>query len=181
MITLQYFNQSNFEQLISWIPSKESLLQWSGTQFTYPLNESQLVNYIAGANQNGSDRFIYKIIEDETGSMIGHISLGRIDYRNRSARIGKVFVHDSMRGKKVAHVAIEKVLRQAFEDMGLHRVTLGVFDFNESAIRCYERVGFKTEGLLRDHRRIGEEYWSLYEMAMLEGEWREMNKKKSAR
>jgi RimJ/RimL family protein N-acetyltransferase len=54
----------------------------------------------------------------------------------------------------------------------LHRISLGVFDFNERAIRCYEKVGFSREGLLRDARRFKDYYWNLIEMSMLEHEWR---------
>jgi RimJ/RimL family protein N-acetyltransferase len=40
-----------------------------------------------------------------------------------------------------------------------------------SAIVCYEKVGFKKEGLLRDSRKNGDEYWSLWEMSILENEF----------
>jgi RimJ/RimL family protein N-acetyltransferase len=46
-----------------------------------------------------------------------------------------------------------------------------LFDFNEAAIRCYEKCGFVKERLLRDARRVGNEYWSLYIMSILETEW----------
>ena len=51
-------------------------------------------------------------------------------------------------------------------------MTLGVFDFNTAAIKCYEKVGFKKEGLLRDARKNGNEYWNLIEMGILESEWK---------
>lgn len=67
---------------------------------------------------------------------------------------------------------VAALLNIAFNDLSLHRVGLGVFDFNESAIRSYEKVGFVKEGLLRDVRKMGDEYWSLWEMSILEDEWR---------
>ncbi len=66
---------------------------------------------------------------------------------------------------------INKILYIAFDGLGLHRVSMGVFDFNASAIRCYEKAGFIKEGLLRDARKHGDEYWSLWEMIILEDEW----------
>ena len=36
----------------------------------------------------------------------------------------------------------------AFERIGLHRVGLSVFSFNERAIRSYEKAGFRLEGRL---------------------------------
>jgi len=54
----------------------------------------------------------------------------------------------------------------------LHRIDLVVFDFNQAAIACYEKAGFVREGHIREARRMGDGYWSLYLMSMLEDEWR---------
>jgi RimJ/RimL family protein N-acetyltransferase len=43
------------------------------------------------------------------------------------------------------------LLRLAFDKVGLHRLHLHVFDFNERAISCYEKCGFRREGMLRDY------------------------------
>jgi len=64
-----------------------------------------------------------------------------------------------------------QVVRMAFGEMGLHRLQLYVFDFNTPAVRAYQRVGFKIEGLLRDYRKVGDAYWSSYLMALLSNEW----------
>jgi RimJ/RimL family protein N-acetyltransferase len=39
----------------------------------------------------------------------------------------------------------------AFDKVGLHRVHLHVFDFNQRAISCYENCGFGREGVLREY------------------------------
>ena len=92
MIELEYFERPDFNQLIRWIDSPEFLLQWGGPQFDYPLNENQLEKYIENANRDTSDTLIYKVIHKETGNVIGHVSLRKIDRKNKSARIGKVLV-----------------------------------------------------------------------------------------
>jgi RimJ/RimL family protein N-acetyltransferase len=62
------------------------------------------------------------------------------------------------------------VVRLGFETLGLHRLELGVFDFNLPAIRCYERVGFRREGLAREARKASTGYWSVLRMGMLASE-----------
>ncbi|PEO52645.1 GNAT family N-acetyltransferase [Bacillus pseudomycoides] len=172
MIKLEYFERNNFKQLIDWIDSEEFLLQWGGPAFSYPLQNKQLEKYIANANYENANVFVYKVIDQETKKVIGHISLGKIDRINKSARIGKVLVGDtSMRGKSIGKKMMEAVLNVAFVQLKLHRVSLGVFDFNSASITCYEKVGFVKEGLLRDARKIGDEYWNLWEMSILEYEW----------
>ena len=39
--------------------------------------------------------------------------------------------------------AVLVLQRLAFDKVGLHRVHLHVFDFNERAISCYEKCGFR--------------------------------------
>ncbi|WP_286230122.1 GNAT family N-acetyltransferase [Neobacillus mesonae] len=175
MIELKYFDRSDFKQLIEWIDSPQFMLQWSGPTFEYPLTESQLEKYIENANSENAEAMIYKVIETETGKVIGHISLGRIDRKHKSARIGKVLIGDqSVRGKGIGQQMINGILSIAFDELHLHRVSLGVFDFNTSAITCYEKAGFIKEGLLRDSSKNIDEYWNQWEMSILENEWREM-------
>ncbi|MCU7676358.1 GNAT family N-acetyltransferase [Bacillus thuringiensis] len=168
MIKLEIFKKSDFKQLINWINSEEFLIQWSGNAFTFPLDEQQLEKYIESANT-----LAFKVVDEETSDVIGHISLGQIDNINKSARIGKVLVGNTkMRGRSIGKHMMKAVLHIAFDELKLHRITLGVYDFNTSAISCYEKIGFVKEGLLRESKRVGETYWNLWEMSMLEYEWK---------
>lgn len=177
MIQLKKFEKTDFGQLIDWIDSSAFLLQWAGSTFQFPLTEEQLETYIEKANQEESDVFIYKVLDLEKGNVIGHISLGRIDRKHRTARIGKVLIGDrDVRGKGIGGQMMAEMLKIAFDELNLHRVSLGVFDFNTGAIACYEKAGFVKEGLMRDCRINGEEYWSMWEMSILEHEWRERNR-----
>ena len=67
---------------------------------------------------------------------------------------------------------ISAVLRIGFQELKLHRISLGVYDFNTAALRCYQRSGFVHEGLQRDVLRYEDEWWSLIEMGILENEWK---------
>lgn len=173
MIELKNFESSDIEQLISWIDSPELLLQWGGPGFDYPLDEKQLNTYIENANYDHAETFVFKVVYQGTGDVIGHISLGKINRKNKSARVGKVLVgSENVRGQGIGHLMLMELLKIAFEELQLHRVSLGVFDFNVSAIRCYEKVGFVKEGFLRDTAKNGDDYWSLWEMSILEEEWK---------
>lgn len=175
MIELRYFKKADFKQLIDWIETAELMLQWGGPNFVFPLNEFQLQEYLKDANGKSSSSYIYSVVDTKTEKLIGHISITRIDRNNRSGRIGRVLVGDpDAKGKGICGQMMQQVLNIAFDELKLHRVTLGVFDFNKPAIACYKKTGFQKEGLLRDHQKFGDEYWSLWEMAMLEDEWREI-------
>jgi RimJ/RimL family protein N-acetyltransferase len=179
MIRLEYFTQQDFQQLIDWVDNEELLLNWAGTQFKIPLTVEKLEWYIRDANDfENSDTLVYKAVDTETGQSVGHISLSVINRPNRSARLTRVLVGNSAeRGKGIGEQMTKEMLRIGFEDIGLHRMSLGVYSFNESAIRCYKKCGFKVDGVLRDIKKHQDTYWSLMEMSILEDEWRELNSK----
>lgn len=174
MIRLDYFTEADIEQLLHWNQhtSPAFLLQWAGPTFTYPLTKEQVVTYIKDSNTPDATNRIYKVTELESEQVVGHICLGNIDRFQRSARIGKVLIGDSsLRGKGIGAAMIKEIIAIGFNQLDLHRISLGVFHFNKGALLCYQKVGFQVEGLLRDYRRIGDDYWSLYEMSMLKEEY----------
>ena len=59
----------------------------------------------------------------------------------------------------------------AFERMGLHRVGLSVFAFNERAVRSYRKAGFVEEGRLRSAIARDGRYWDEILMGALREEW----------
>ena len=123
MVELKYFERSDFRQLINWVDSPEFLLQWGGPGFAYPLDESQLEKYIEKANDVNSDTFVYKVIHKETANVVGHISLGKIDRKNMSARVGKVLVGDkNTRRQGIGQLMMAKILKVAFDELNLHKL-----------------------------------------------------------
>ncbi len=177
MIRLQLIEKEDLKNIVAWNKdtSPEFLMQWAGPYMQYPLTINQMEQYMENSNVNGenTDTYFYKMVDTETGKMVGSIELGKIDRINNSARIGKVLIGtEETRGKGFGRQAITQIVRVGFEDLKLHRITLGVFDFNESALRCYKSAGFRIEGNMKKSRRIGNEYWNLLEMAILEKEWR---------
>lgn len=173
MIVLKYFERSDFDQLTQWIQDDELLMNWAGSLFNYPLAEESLKWYIEDVNEIGSsDAFVYKAVDTSNGNTIGHISLGSISRKNRSGRISRVLVGDTNnRGKGFCADMVTAALKIGFEDMKLHRISLGVYDFNTAAIRCYQKAGFSIEGTTRDVLLFKGKWWSLVEMSILENEW----------
>ncbi|MGB4406119.1 MAG: GNAT family protein [Sphaerochaeta sp.] len=169
-IRLVPFTEQDFDELIGWSGDPPFLMQWAGPMFHHPLTTEQLVEY---NTIQTSDKLNYRVVLAATNQGIGHVSIGTIDRGNKSARVSKVIVGESeFRGKGVGKAIIRAVLAICFGELGLHRVTLGVFDFNAPALAAYKHVGFSVDGVLRDARKVGNTYWNLVEMSILEDEWR---------
>lgn len=179
MIRLEYFTKEDFQQLIEWVDNEDLLKNWAGSLFSFPLTPHSLDWYLDETNDpDNSDALIYKAVSSASGKTVGHISLGSISRKNRSARISRVLVGDSSyKGKGVCTSMVNALLKIAFERLKLHRVALGVYSSNERAVGCYTKAGFTIEGTMRDVLFTNNEYWSLIEMSILEDEWRELHHK----
>ena len=173
MITLQYFTQADSQRLIGWIDSEKFLVQFAGTAFSYPLTEAELSKYIDTANRKA---FAIKL--QDTNQVIGHCELAGIDLKHRTATFCRLLIGEkTLRGKGFGHDAIIEAIKYGFEELGLHRIELNVFDFNKGAIALYKKIGFKEEGLLRDTCKVGNEYWSSIKMSILESEYKSLYQK----
>jgi hypothetical protein len=64
------------------------------------------------------------------------------------------------------------MLDHAFGTLGLHRIALYVFEFNERAIRAYRRCGFMVEGRSRESIWRDDRWWDELAMSVLESDWR---------
>lgn len=166
MIRLERFTADDFERLIGWVGSEEDMVRFSGPAFTFPLTHEQLYRYISVEN-----RIAFRAVDRASGRTIGHAELNAIDLNNRNARICRILIGDcGQRNKGYGSEIIRALVRYGFETLCLHRLDLGVYDFNVSAIRCYQKCGFEIEGLMRENTKVGTEYWSTYNMSLLNPE-----------
>jgi RimJ/RimL family protein N-acetyltransferase len=170
LIELIPFTEADIDRLIGWIPSLESLLLWTASSFGYPLTREHLQGHLRDSAARG-DRLIYKAVDVDRREAVGHIELGALDPRNRSLRIGRVLLDPAARGRGLGGEMMRAALTRSFDEHRAHRVELGVFDVNPRAIACYERVGFRREGMRRDSFKAPEGYWSEITMSILDSEW----------
>ena len=67
--------------------------------------------------------------------------LNNIDFKNCSATLSKVLVGDpQMRGQGLGPKIIKKLLKKAFEDLGLHRIELGVLPLINQLLKVTKRL-----------------------------------------
>jgi RimJ/RimL family protein N-acetyltransferase len=174
LIELRAFDEADIGQLLVWVDSPEFLMQWAGPVFSFPLDEGQFRKHLLQANGPNPKLMAFKMVDRANQAMVGYLELAAIDRVDRSATLARVLVGpEGARNHGLGYQAVRAALGIAFEQLDLHRVGLGVFDFNHRAIRCYEKAGFRHEGVLRDARKVGSEYWSLCMMSILESEWME--------
>ena len=120
----------------------------------------------------GPDSLTFAIHVRETDRLIGTTAFSQLDGDNGSALFHITIGEKDAWGHGYGTEATELMLRHAFEELGLHRIALSVFSFNERAIRSYRKVGFAVEGRARDAILRDGRYWDEVQMSILEDDWR---------
>jgi len=119
--------------------------------------------------------FMFAIRTRADQRLIGDIGLDGIRWTHGDAFVGIGIGERAYWGKGYGTDAMRLMLRFAFQELNLHRVSLTVYGYNPRAQRSYEKNGFRVEGrarqvLLRDGARHDVIY-----MGILRDEWAQTN------
>jgi RimJ/RimL family protein N-acetyltransferase len=98
---------------------------------------------------------VFTIVERATDRPIGRCLLFGLNRTDRSTEIGIFIGEKDCWGKGYGGEAMRLLLDYAFTILNMNSVMLGVYAFNERAIRCYRSLGFKEIGRRREARIIG--------------------------
>ena len=142
------------------------------------MNDANAKGMVENLQKHEEGFIIRRVADDEA---IGYGLLMDKDLYNREAMLAITIGDRENRGKGFGQDAIKLLLKHAFIDLNLESVHLGVYEYNETAIHVYEKVGFKLVGKRRHSRIIGnriydevlmdmiaEEYFALYGDAEME-------------
>lgn len=121
----------------------------------------------------GHDSLTMAIHEAETGRLIGSCALSQVDGDNGSAMYHITIGEKDRWGVGYGTEATGLMLDHAFGTLGLHRIALSVFEFNERAIRAYRKCGFVIEGRARESVWRDGRWWDELSMSVLSSEWHE--------
>ncbi len=153
----QWSSDSEYSRLLDWDPARR-----------FSVKNSQ--KWIEKQYENDNNHFfaIRTLTEDLT---IGGIGLDGIRWTHRDCFVGIGVGDREFWGKGYGTDAMKVILRYAFTELNLHRVTLDVFEYNPRGVRSYEKAGFVLEGrargvLLREGRR-----WDVLYMGILREDW----------
>ncbi len=113
----------------------------------------------------------YAIEIREGARLIGLTTFSNLDPDNGSVLFHITIGEPDAWGQGYGTEATGLMLQLAFERIGLHRVGLSVFSFNERAIRSYRKSGFQLEGRAREAIMRGGERFDEFTMSVLAQEW----------
>ena len=167
-VELRRHARANYGLYAAWYGDPEiwHLTSWAPS----PLNRPAVEKLFEDRELSPVDDSFAIHVKDED-EPVGVISLMNISDANESAELSVIVGHPDDRHQGYGTEAIELLLRYAFEELGLNRVGLSAFDFNDEAIAAYEKLGFAVEGRYRQAIKRNSRFHDAILMSIMKGEW----------
>ena len=143
-------------------------------QYAEWLNDFETTDYTGRSGQIvtvESEREYLEKVRLEDDKMIGSAGIESIDHLNRIGTLG-IFIGDKeSRNKGYGTEVVNMLLEYGFKYLNLNNIKLDLMEFNERALACYKKCGFKEYGRRRKCRFINGKYYDSIEMDILAEEF----------
>jgi len=133
--------------------------------------------YISRRIKDRMKNTITLAIETEQGVHIGSVGIDDINKSNRHAGFGIIIGEKDYWSRGYGTEAGRLIINYAFKKLKLHRLDLDVYDYNPRAQRLYKKLGFKKEGIKREHNLYKGKFRKVIYMGLLDKEWKKKIKK----
>ncbi|HVF01045.1 MAG TPA: GNAT family protein [Rubrobacteraceae bacterium] len=136
-------------EVVAEIQAEPGVASWWG-----PPNEAELRRQADGSDDEAKALAIER--EGELVGLIQYHEENEPDFRH--ARID-VFLAELAQGRGLGTDAVRTLARYLIDERGHHRLTIDPAADNAVAIRVYEKVGFRTVGVMREYWRSPDGTW----------------------
>lgn len=164
MLRLRPYKPCDAGAILTWIKNEREFRLWTADRYDhYPITAEDMNRHYDSFA--GSDAFWAMTAYDESG-VAGHLIMRFTDEAKKQLRFGFIIVDASRRGKGYGSKMLRMAIRYAAEFLGVEKITLGVFENNPAAYRCYRSVGFREGAEPHWHELMGEQ-WKCVELEYL--------------
>lgn len=169
LVRLRAPRAADAEAFYEWFNDREAV---TGLGVRYPVTRQVERDWVTGASRLSYGN-VHFSVETHDGTLLGSCGLFDTQWpENRSAQLGIALVNRAEWGKGYGTDTMRTLCRFGFEEMSLHRIELMVFATHTTALRVYEKVGFRVEAVARQAHWGDGEWVDDVLMALLEGELR---------
>ena len=134
---------------LSWM--RDPLInQYLESRFSMPKHTKDLVDFIEHVNVS-PDSLLLGIFLSEDNRHIGNIKIGPVNSRHARAELGYLIGDRDVWSMGYGSEAIREVARYGIEELGLAKITAGVYETNIGSAKALEKAGFKLEATIPSH------------------------------
>ena len=166
MLRLRTYKNSDADKLVTWFSDEETFQKWAAGKLEWPINADTFRFYAAELLKEENVWLATAV--DEAGTPVGFLCMSDINYQKNSVHFSMIIVSDKYRGKGYGSQMLKLAIRYATELLGMKRITIRVFENNEGAKKCYERLGFRYEAYYPEALKWKNHSWGAFDVAL---EW----------
>jgi Acetyltransferases, including N-acetylases of ribosomal proteins len=127
----------------------------------------ELMKYYRESNE----RYIMAVRLKKDGQLIGISGFDDIIWANGTAFMFIGIGESECQGRGFGREALQLLIDYGFNELNFHKIQLNVIEYNDKAVKLYEKAGFVREGIYREYiYRDGRRY-HMYLYGMLKSEW----------
>lgn len=165
-VFLSPLNKEDVEKFTEWISDLEaSLYLGSAEQVVSLQNEEEMLQEMMQEGYN------FAIVEKALDELMGSCGLMNVNTIHGTAELGIFIGNKNHWGKGYGTEACNLLLDFGFNILNLNNIMLAVYDYNQRALACYEKLGFNEIGRRREAREIGGEKYDEIYMDILAAEF----------
>jgi RimJ/RimL family protein N-acetyltransferase len=132
-------------------------------------SEERLRTFCTTRNEQ-TDRLDLAVTDGASGEPVGEAVLFEWDRHSRSCTF-RMLLGPRGRDRGLGSEALRLIVGHGFGELGPHRVSLEVLDFNERARHVYGKAGFVVEGRRREALLHEGRWFDWIVMSVLDREW----------
>ncbi len=163
---LSVVNPEDYKRYTTWVNDLEVTVGLAiSHKVITELVEKEILEKLSTSEYN------FAVIDKKTNSVIGNVGIPHLDLINQCAEVG-IFIGDkNYWNNGYGSEALNLLLDFGFNILNLYNIRLSVFEFNQHALACYQKIGFKEAGRIRGGRNIAGRRYDLIYMDMVAEEY----------
>jgi CMP-N-acetylneuraminic acid synthetase/RimJ/RimL family protein N-acetyltransferase len=149
-ILLKEFTDKNLHdpKYYAWLQDKE-VVEMIGrseylTSFPFCIIEDYVINL-----KSSNNTYFFALYLKQNKEFIGTVKLGSIDWQLKTTDVGILIGNKKYWSRGLAKDAVFTASEFAFKKLGMRKLTAGCLSTNMAMCKCFERLGFKKEAVLR--------------------------------
>lgn len=161
--------KEDMEYLYQWFSDKDFLKYYD---YVPPVPQSkEEINQTFYDYETKDESIVFAIRLKSDNKIIGIAGFDDIVKSNKVATLFIGIGNRNLRGKGYGNESLKILLDYGFNDMNYYRIQLNVLEFNTSAIKLYERAGFKREGVFREFVFRNNKRYDMFLYGLLKNEY----------
>jgi RimJ/RimL family protein N-acetyltransferase len=180
LVRLSAIDPEHDAQIESRWTSDGDYLRMMGVDLVKPLSPAQVrknyLNIEKEIDEKG-DLFYFTVRRlpaadgNDPDELLGFVKLERIEWSHGVGELSLAIGNPVQRRKGFGSDVLRLILRYAFLELNLYRVSASVPAYNQAAIRLFVKASFKNEASQREAYHWAGKRWDKYYLGLLREEW----------